>query len=83
MAAKHAEPAPSDGELNGDELTAAAMQMTFVTKNVSEEEQAAAVAVLSQLRTDEMMQVKQVDRRANDPWRRSQRNPEGIREFTE
>lgn len=78
MAAKHEEPAPS-----GDELTASAMQLTFVTKNVSDEEAAAVVAVLGQLRTDEMMQVKQVARRANNPWRRSQRNPEGIREFTE
>lgn len=55
----------------------------FVTKNVTEEEQAAVIAVLSQLREEETLQVKKVARRANEPWRRSQRAPEGIREFTE
>lgn len=55
----------------------------FVTANASAEERAAVIAVLTELRTEETLQVKKVARRANEPWRRSQRTPEGIHEFTE
>lgn len=68
---------------NGGDMTAEALDMVFITKNVSEAEQAAVIATLGQLREEETQQVKQVARRENEPWRRSQRNPEGINEFTE
>lgn len=68
---------------NGDVMSASDLGLQFVTQNASAEERAAVVAVLTQMRTDETLQVKKVARRANEPWRRSQRNPEGIREFTE
>lgn len=88
--AKHAEGGDASVERdsgaaigNGSDMTAEALDMVFVTKNVTEAEQAAVIATLGQLREEETLQVKQVARRANEPWRRSQRNPEGIREFTE
>ena len=65
------------------EMSADDLDLVFVTKNVSDEEQAAVIASLAELRLEEMLQVKKVARRANEPWRRSQRSPEGIREFTE
>lgn len=69
---------------NGEnEVSAADLDMVFVTKNVTELEQAAVIATLGQMRTEETLQVKKVARRANEPWRKSQRNPEGIHEFTE
>jgi hypothetical protein len=68
---------------NGGDMNAEALDMVFITKNVSEAEQAAVIATLGQLREEETQQVKQVARRENEPWRRSQRNPEGINEFTE
>ena len=68
---------------NGDVMSASDLGLEFVTHNTSAEERAAVIAVLTQMRTDETLQVKKVARRANEPWRRSQRNPEGIREFTE
>lgn len=68
---------------NGDVMSASDLGLQFVTQNASAEERAAVIAVLTQMRTDETLQVKKVARRANEPWRRSQRNPEGIREFTE
>lgn len=68
---------------NGDVMSADDLGLEFVTRNTTAEEQAAVIAVLTQMRTDETLQVKKVARRANEPWRRSQRNPEGIREFTE
>lgn len=71
------------GNSNGEDLTAEALDLVFVTKNVSEAEQAAVVATLAQMRVEETLQVKKVARRANEPWRRSQRNPEGINEFVE
>ena len=77
---------PGEGNNNSaDELamTAAGLDMVFLTKNVSDEEQAAVIAALGELRAEETLQVKKVARRANEPWRRSQRSPEGIREFTE
>ena len=74
---------PSPGSRDEAAVTAAELDMVFLTKNVSDEEQAAVIAVLGELREEETLQVKQVARRANEPWRRSQRSPEGIREFTE
>lgn len=68
---------------NDGDMTAGALDVVFVSKNVTEAEQAAVIATLGQLRAEETQQVKKVARRANEPWRRSQRNPEGIREFTE
>lgn len=70
-------------DLSGTDLSAVGLSLTFVTKNVSALEQAAVIATLGEMRTEETLQVKKVGRRANEPWRRSQRNPEGIREFTE
>jgi len=78
---KHA--ADDAGADPGTALSVANLSLTFVTKNVSALEQAAVVATLGEMRTEETLQVKKVGRRANEPWRRSQRNPEGIREFTE
>lgn len=65
------------------EISSEDLDLVFVTKAVSDEEQAAVIAALGELRTEETLQVKKVARRANEPWRRSQRSPEGIREFTE
>lgn len=53
----------------------------FVTRGVSDEERAAVVAVLSQVRTEESQQAKRVARRDREPWARSQRVPEGIGEL--
>jgi len=68
---------------NGADMSAEDLGLEFVTRNTSAEEEAAVIAVITQMRTDETLQVKKVARRVNEPWRRSQRNPEGIREFTE
>ena len=74
----------ANGNSNGDtELSAEALGIEFVTKNTSAEEQAAVIAALGQLRTEETLQVKRVARRENEPWRRSQRSPEGISELME
>ena len=74
----------ANGNANGDtELSAEVLGIEFVTKNTSEEEQAAVIAALGQLRTEETLQVKRVARRENEPWRRSQRSPEGISELME
>ncbi|WP_336660460.1 hypothetical protein [Leucobacter sp. USHLN153] len=50
----------------------------FITRNVSDAERAAVVAVLTQVRAEESQQVKRVARRDREPWARSQRVPEGI-----
>ena len=50
----------------------------FVTPGVSDEVQAAVSAVLTQLRAEETQRVRRVERREHEPWRRSQRVPEGI-----
>ncbi len=50
----------------------------FHTRTVSDEEQAAVIAVLSQVRAEETQRVRRVERREHEPWRRSQRVPEGI-----
>ena len=60
-----------DDALHGDDIR-------FVTRNVSDEERAAVIAVLTAARFDETRQVKWVARRDREPWARSQRVPEGI-----
>ncbi|GAB2547581.1 hypothetical protein [Leucobacter ruminantium] len=50
----------------------------FETRRVSDEERAAVIAVLTQVRTEETQRVKRVERRDREPWARSQRVPEGI-----
>lgn len=50
----------------------------FVTRGVSDEERAAAIAVLTQLRTEESQRAKRVARREREPWARSQRVPDRI-----
>ena len=50
----------------------------FVTRGVSDEERAAVIAVLTAARTEESRQAKGVERKAREPWARSQRVPEGI-----
>ncbi|MDA3147661.1 hypothetical protein JSO19_09760 [Leucobacter sp. UCMA 4100] len=53
----------------------------FVTKNLSDEEQAAVLAVLLAMREEERDRVRLVARRDREPWTRSQRTPEGIGEL--
>lgn len=62
-----------DGALTGDGIT-------FVTRGTSDEERAAVIAVLAQVRAEETQRVRRVERRDRDPWARSQRTPEGIDE---
>lgn len=62
-----------DGTLTGDGIT-------FVTRKTSDEERAAVIAVLAQVRAEETQRVRRVERRDRDPWARSQRSPEGIDE---
>ncbi|MBP1326928.1 hypothetical protein JOF28_002160 [Leucobacter exalbidus] len=50
----------------------------FVTKQVSDTERAAVIAVLTQMRAEETARVKRVERREREPWARSQRVPERI-----
>lgn len=50
----------------------------FVTRGVSDEERAAVIAVLTQVRAEETQRVRRVERREHQPWARSQRVPEGI-----
>ncbi len=45
----------------------------FVTRGVSDEEKAAVIAVLTQVRTEETQRVRRVERREHQPWARSQR----------
>ncbi|QIK63879.1 hypothetical protein G7068_12250 [Leucobacter viscericola] len=73
-AAKREEVGEVDTALTGDDIH-------FVTRGVSAEERAAAIAVLTQVRTEETQRVKRVARRDREPWARSQRVPEGIGEL--
>lgn len=50
----------------------------FATRGVSDEEKAAVIAVLTQVRAEETQRVRRVERRDHQPWARSQRVPEGI-----
>lgn len=63
-----------DGVLRGEGIT-------FITRGTSDEERAAVIAVLAQVRTEESQKVRRVERRDRDPWARSQRTPEGIGEI--
>lgn len=70
-AAKREEVGEVDTAITGEDIH-------FVTRDVSDEERAAAIAVLTQVRTEETQRVKRVARRDREPWARSQRVPEGI-----
>ncbi|MBN9612247.1 MAG: hypothetical protein J0H64_02050 [Actinobacteria bacterium] len=65
---------PVDDVLHADDFR-------FVTRGVSDEDQAAVIAVLTQVRTEETSRVRRVERREHQPWARSQRVPEGIGEL--
>lgn len=52
-----------------------------MTRDVSDEERAAVIAVLTGVRAEETKRVKRVARRDREPWARSQRVPEGIGEL--
>lgn len=65
---------PVDDVLHADEFH-------FVTRGVSAEDQAAVIAVLTQVRAEETRRVRRVERREHQPWARSQRVPEGISEL--
>lgn len=58
-----------------------ASDLTFVTRQVDAETQAAVAAVLAAVRAEETRRVKRVERRDHEPWARSQRVPEGIGEL--
>lgn len=53
-------------------------EFTFVTKNLTAEDRAAVIAVLTEVRASETRSVRRVERREHAPWARSQRTPEGI-----
>lgn len=48
----------------------------FATRNVSDEERAAVISVLTQMRAEETERVRRVERREHQPWARSQRVPQ-------
>lgn len=73
-AAKREELGRSDDALHADDFH-------FVTRNVSTDEQAAVIAVLSAVRAEETQRLRRVERREHEPWARSQRVPEGIGDF--
>ncbi len=70
-AAKREELGEADDAIHGDDFR-------FVTRRVSGDEKAAAIAVLSVVRAEETRRAKRVERREHQPWARSQRVPEGI-----
>lgn len=53
----------------------------FVTRGVSDAEQAAVIAVLTQVRAEETHRVRRVERREHQPWARSQRVPVSINDL--
>ncbi|MFC4222920.1 hypothetical protein [Lysinibacter cavernae] len=57
------------------------IDVRFVTKNATDDERAAVQAVLAFLKVQESQQVRSVASRSREPWRRSQRTPEGISEY--
>jgi hypothetical protein len=73
-AAKREELGEADDALHGGDFR-------FVTRHVSDDEKAAAIAVLSAVRAEETQRVKRVERREHQPWARSQRVAEGIGEL--
>lgn len=62
---------------NGDDVLRAE-DLTFLTRNVSVEEQAVVIAVLASVREEETNRVRRVESLRREPWARSQRTPEGI-----
>jgi len=48
---------------------------------VSDEEKAAVIAVISQIRAEETHRVRRVERREHQPWARSQRVPVNINDL--
>ncbi len=56
-----------------DDATISSEGFHFTTRGVSDEERAAVIAVLTQMRTEETEQVRRVERREHQPWARSQR----------
>lgn len=73
-AARREEQGEPDPAITGEDFR-------FVTRGVSDEERAAVIAVLTQVRAEETRQVKRVERRDREPWARSQRVPEGINDL--
>lgn len=69
--AKNSEIDPVDPALPSGEFT-------FVTRGLSDIEQAAVVAVLTQAHNEERKRLRRVERRPLQPWQRSQRAPERI-----
>lgn len=63
-----------DGVIRGEDVE-------FITRNVSDDERAAVLAVLLAAREEERDRVRLVARRDREPWARSQRTPEGIGEL--
>ena len=70
-AAKRDDAGGADAALCGDDFR-------FATRHLSDEEKSAVIAVLTQVRAEEMALMRRVERRDRDPWARSQRVPEGI-----
>ncbi|WP_024356583.1 hypothetical protein [Leucobacter chironomi] len=73
-AARRRELGALDDTLHGDDIR-------FATRQVSDEERAAVVAVLTAVRAEETQRRKRVARRDREPWSRSQRVPEGINDL--
>lgn len=65
-------------ELGEADDTLSAHDFTFITRGVTDTEQAAIIGVLSTVRVEETQRLKRVERREHQPWARSQRVPEGI-----
>ena len=70
-AAKRDGTGAGDDSIRGDDFR-------FATRHLSDEEQAAVITVLTQVRAEETELMKRVERREIQPWVRSQRVPEGI-----
>lgn len=70
-AAKREEIGEADDALRGEDIR-------FVTRRVSDEERAAVIAVLTEVRAEEAARVKRVARQNREPWARSQRVPDRI-----
>jgi len=75
-AAKRELSEPEDDALTSDGFT-------FLTRGVTEHEQAAVIAVLTQIRAEETQQVRRVERRDHQPWARSQRVPQDFGDLLE
>ena len=73
-AARRREAGTDDRTLHDDEFR-------FITRGTTDEERAAVIAVLTQVRAEETKRVRRVERREHQPWARSQRVPEGIRDL--